>query len=149
VLDTAGARRHVDDAPTIDERTTGGEADPTVAADADGRQGGLGYQPALDGLRGLALLAIVVFHAEAAGVPAAFLSVSTFFTHTGFLITSVMLAQHRRTGSVAIGDFYARRARRLVPAALVAIVVITVATALLGDSTQLSRLRADGLASLL
>jgi peptidoglycan/LPS O-acetylase OafA/YrhL len=111
--------------------------------------GELGYQPALDGLRGLALLAIVVFHAQVEGVPGAFLSVSTFFTLSGFLITSVMLAQHRRTGSVAIGDFYARRLRRLLPAALVAVAGITVATALLGDSTQLSRLRPDALASLL
>ncbi|HEV7762975.1 MAG TPA: acyltransferase family protein [Acidimicrobiales bacterium] len=155
MLDTAGARRHVDDAPSADDQTPSTEphglgepGDPREPA-RSGDPGGLGYQPALDGLRGLALLAIVVFHAQVAGVPGAFLSVSTFFTLSGFLITSVMLAQHRRTGSVAIRDFYGRRARRLLPAALVAVAAITVATVLLDDSTQLVRLRADGLASLL
>jgi peptidoglycan/LPS O-acetylase OafA/YrhL len=152
VLDTAGARRHVDDAPSPDDQTPSANSAEPSEPGSRGSRGSptvLGYQPALDGLRGLALLAIVVFHAQVAGVPGAFLSVSTFFTLSGFLITSVLLAQHRRTGSVAIRDFYGRRARRLLPAALVAVAAITVATALLDDSTQLVRLRADGLASLL
>src|SRR5262245_6648665 len=53
----------------------------------------LGYQPALDGLRGLALPAIVVFHAELPFAPGAFLSVSTFFTLSGFLITALALSE--------------------------------------------------------
>jgi peptidoglycan/LPS O-acetylase OafA/YrhL len=108
----------------------------------------LGYQPALDGLRGLALLAIAAYHAGVRGVPGAFLSVSTFFTLSGFLITTVTLSAHRRTGTVDVRAFYARRARRLLPAALMAITAIVVLTSLLGDSTQVGRLRADAGASL-
>jgi peptidoglycan/LPS O-acetylase OafA/YrhL len=115
---------------------------------AEGPGAELGYQPALDGLRGLALLAIAAYHAGVRGVPGAFLSVSTFFTLSGFLITTVTLAGHRRSGRVAVRAFYARRARRLLPAALLAITAIVVLTSLLGDSTQVARLRADAAASL-
>jgi peptidoglycan/LPS O-acetylase OafA/YrhL len=108
----------------------------------------LGYRPALDGLRGLALLAIVAFHSQIPGVGGAFLSVSTFFTLSGFLITSVALGAHARLGKVDIRDFYLRRSRRLLPAAFVAIAGITVLTLALGTSSQLASLRGDGLAAL-
>ena len=108
----------------------------------------IGYHPGLDGLRGLALLAIVVYHSGIGWAPGAFLSVSTFFTLSGFLITAVMLTEHERVGRVSLQGFWDRRLRRLLPASLAAIAAIVVAAAFLADSTQLARLRGDALASL-
>ena len=109
----------------------------------------LGYQPALDGLRGLALIAIFLYHSQLQVTPGAFLSVSTFFTLSGFLITTILLAEHERTGTVSLRTFWSRRLRRLMPAAVATVGLITVAGVALADSTQLVRLRADALSSLL
>lgn len=106
------------------------------------------YSAPLDGLRGLALVAIIVYHSDIGGAPGAFLSVSTFFTLSGFLITALMLAEHERTDGVSLRGFWSRRLRRLMPAALAAISCIVVASIWLADSTQLVRLRGDALASL-
>ena len=108
----------------------------------------LGYHPALDGLRGLALIAIIVYHSQVGWAPGAFFSVSTFFTLSGFLITSLLLVEHAGSGRVSLKRFWSRRLRRLMPASTVAIVVIALGTWVWGDSTQLSRLRGDALSSL-
>jgi peptidoglycan/LPS O-acetylase OafA/YrhL len=108
----------------------------------------LGYHPALDGLRGLALVAIIVYHSQVGWAPGAFLSVSTFFTLSGFLITSLLLVEHAGSGGVSLKGFWSRRLRRLMPASTVVIVVIALGTWVWGDTTQLSRLRGDALASL-
>lgn len=76
-----------------------------------------GYVGALDGLRALAVLAVLVFHADLGVAAGGFLGVSVFFTLSGFLITSLLVAEHERTGRVALAAFYARRGRRLLPAA--------------------------------
>jgi peptidoglycan/LPS O-acetylase OafA/YrhL len=82
--------------------------------------GRLKHAPALDGVRGLAVAAVVVFHSGAsAWLPGGFLGVSLFFTLSGFLITSLILAEVDATGALALGPFWARRVRRLVPAMLV------------------------------
>jgi peptidoglycan/LPS O-acetylase OafA/YrhL len=117
-----------------------------VSAPPAGRA--LGYTPALDGLRGLAVLAIIVYHTEIRGTHGTFLGVSTFFTLSGFLLTTITLADHRRTGRVAVGRFYARRARRLLPAALVTILVAGALTLAWGTSTQVANLRGDALSAL-
>jgi peptidoglycan/LPS O-acetylase OafA/YrhL len=109
---------------------------------------GLGYRPALDGLRGLSVLAIMAYHAQVPGGRGAFLGVSTFFTLSGFLITTITLAEHQRRGRVRITGFYARRARRLMPAGVVAILLIAATTLLVGTASQVIRLRGDALGSL-
>jgi peptidoglycan/LPS O-acetylase OafA/YrhL len=83
----------------------------------------LGYQPGLDGLRGVSLLLIMVFHSfllwpesYARGVPGSYLAVNVFFVLSGFLITSLLLAERERNGRVAFGAFYMRRVLRLLPA---------------------------------
>ncbi len=117
----------------------------TTAAPTEARS--LGYHASLDGLRGLALLAIIVYHSGLDIAPGAFLSVSTFFTLSGFLITALLLIEHRREGSVSLRGFWERRLRRLMPAALAAISLIAVAALVLADATQWIRLRADALSS--
>ncbi len=109
---------------------------------------GIAYQPALDGLRGVALLAIAVYHSGIGWAPGAFLSVSTFFTLSGFLITSLLVQEREVTGTISLKSFWTRRLRRLMPAALLAIAGISIAATWLGDSAQLDRLRGDALSAL-
>lgn len=107
----------------------------------------LGHHRSLDGLRGLAVLAVVVYHADVGVAPGGFLGVSTFFTLSGFLITSLMLAEHSRSATISLRGFWERRLRRLMPAALTVISLITVASIWLADTNQWLRLRPDALAS--
>jgi peptidoglycan/LPS O-acetylase OafA/YrhL len=62
-----------------------------------------GYVGALDGLRAFAVAVVLVFHAELGGAEGGFLGVSVFFTLSGFLITSLLVAEHERTGTVDLG----------------------------------------------
>ena len=66
----------------------------------------LGHHAPLDGLRGLALIAIIVHHSGLRWAPVAFSSVSTFFTHSGFLITALMLAEFGRDDGVSLRGFW-------------------------------------------
>jgi peptidoglycan/LPS O-acetylase OafA/YrhL len=76
------------------------------------------YQPALDGVRALAVTAVLFFHGGISWMSGGYLGVSVFFTLSGFLITSLLLVEHDRRGTVNAKAFYARRARRLLPASL-------------------------------
>ncbi len=108
----------------------------------------LTYQPGLDGLRAVALLGVIAYHAGIDSLQGGFLGVSSFFTLSGFLITSLLLSERLETGGVELGSFWVRRARRLLPAALVTIVGTVVLAALIADDSQLARLRLDSLSSL-
>lgn len=94
----------------------------------------LGHRPELDGLRGLAVLAVVAFHAGAPVGRGGWLGVDVFFVLSGFLITTLLLEERAATGRVALGAFYARRALRLLPAvlALLAVLGLLVAAGLVG-----------------
>ncbi len=76
------------------------------------------YWPALDGLRALAVLAVVAFHAGATWLPAGFLGVDVFFVISGFLITTLLLRESDSDGAISLADFWRRRAARLLPALL-------------------------------
>ena len=93
---------------------------PTVevpGVDQMSSDGRLGYRPALDGVRGLAIAIVVSFHAF--GWPRqGTLGVDLFFVLSGFLITTLLLEEHEALGRIGIRRFYARRARRLLPALL-------------------------------
>ena len=94
----------------------------------------LGHRPALDGLRALAIAAVVGYHAFF--VPAdGWLGVDLFFVLSGFLITTLLLEEHDATGHVRIGAFYLRRAYRLLPAALLMLAVVALAWAVTGRLT--------------
>lgn len=99
----------------------------------------IAYQPALDGVRALAVAAVLLFHAEVAGFDGGYLGVSVFFTLSGYLITSLLVHEHDRTGTIALGAFYSRRVRRLLPASalclglIVAIATLTDVFAGVGD----------------
>jgi peptidoglycan/LPS O-acetylase OafA/YrhL len=77
----------------------------------------LPYNPALDGVRALSILAVVLFHCEVPGAGGGFIGLDIFFVLSGYLITSMLTAQYRH-GGIEIGRFYARRALRLYPTLL-------------------------------
>ncbi len=85
------------------------------------------HQPALDGLRGVSVLLVLLFHAGLPFVPAGYLGVSVFFTLSGYLITSLLLVEHARSGTVRVGAFYGRRVKRLLPASCLCLVGVVVA----------------------
>ncbi|MGH3345855.1 MAG: acyltransferase family protein [Nocardioides sp.] len=80
------------------------------------------YRPALDGLRTVAVYAVLLFHTGHPWAAGGFVGVDLFFVLSGFLVTSVLLSEIDKTGTLKVGMFYARRVRRLLPAAVVAIV---------------------------
>jgi peptidoglycan/LPS O-acetylase OafA/YrhL len=89
----------------------------------------LEYQPALDGLRAVAVALVLVFHGGFRWMTGGYVGVSVFFTLSGYLITSLLLVEHERTGTVRLGRFYARRMKRLLPASTVCVAAVTVAAA--------------------
>jgi peptidoglycan/LPS O-acetylase OafA/YrhL len=103
--------------------------------------------PGLDGLRALAVVAVMVYHANPAWLPGGFLGVEVFFVISGYLITLLLIGEHERTGTLDVGRFYLRRARRLLPALLTLLIGITIYTALFRDDA-LGALRGDVAAAL-
>lgn len=106
--------------------------------------------PGLDGLRGVAVAAVVVYHMGFGWMVGGYLGVSTFFTLSGFLITSILLKESQRTGGVSLGRFWARRFRRLMPAAVVTLmIVVTLYGRTVATADQRLALRGDVVSSLL
>ena len=89
----------------------------------------MGYQPALDGLRALSVIAVILYHADVAWLPGGFLGVEVFFVVSGFLITSLMIEERAASGRVSLRTFWARRARRLLPALFVMLAATAIAIA--------------------
>ena len=71
------------------------------------------YMPGLDGLRALAVLAVIAYHLGLGWAPGGLLGVGIFFTLSGYLITDLLLGQHETTGRLQLADFWLRRARRI------------------------------------
>ena len=86
-----------------------------------------GFRPDVEGLRGIAVLVVLLFHANLLGMVGGYVGVDVFFVISGFLITGLLLRERERTGRIGLLQFYARRVRRLLPAALVVLVVTLVA----------------------
>lgn len=104
----------------------------------------LGHLAPLDGIRAIAVVAVLLYHARFPWIPGGYLGVSTFFTLSGFLITSLLLREWNSTGGVSLRSFWVRRVRRLLPAAW-AVLALVVAAGALGwwDHEQLRHLRGD------
>ncbi len=108
----------------------------------------MGYLPGLDGIRALAVIGVLLYHAELTWLTGGFLGVDVFFVLSGFLITSLLLEEYDRSGRIAFGRFYLGRARRLLPALVLMLVVVAAVVALFYRDAA-AALRADIVASLL
>jgi peptidoglycan/LPS O-acetylase OafA/YrhL len=106
----------------------------------------LSYLPGLDGLRAIAVTAVLLYHANLLWFPGGFLGVEIFFVISGYLITALLVAEWERRGGIRLRGFWLRRARRLLPACyLLVVVVLTWAVIRLPD--EVAGLRKDALAS--
>ncbi len=106
------------------------------------------YLPGLDGLRALAVLVVVAYHLGVPGFGGGLLGVGVFFTLSGFLITSILAGCFNREGRMDLGTFWLRRFRRLVPAMVVMLAAVLVATVMTGGERLGERLRESAAAML-
>jgi len=107
----------------------------------------LGYQPALDGLRAISVLAVVFYHADFVLIPGGFLGVEVFFVISGFLITTLLTEERMTKGQIDLKQFWIRRARRLLPALYLLLAVVSMA-AILVYTDAAGRMGGDVLAAL-
>jgi peptidoglycan/LPS O-acetylase OafA/YrhL len=111
------------------------------------------HQPALDGLRGAAVLAVVLYHADVVlgGHHVAlggYLGVDAFFVLSGYLITRLLLAEWSTSATISLATFWSRRARRLLPALFVGLALVIVYAIFFTSPDNLGQIRGDGLATL-
>ena len=107
----------------------------------------MGFRADLEGLRGVAIVLVVLFHARLLGAVGGFVGVDAFYVLSGFLITGLLLRELGASGRLDLLAFYGRRARRILPAATVAIVVILVVAAFIVAPLDLPSIAADATAS--
>ena len=100
------------------------------------------YLPGLDGIRAIAVLSVIAYHLNFGWAPGGLLGVQVFFVLSGYLITDLLVAEFHRRQTIVLGQFWLRRARRLLPALFV-VLFVTVGWATLFDRSQLASLRSD------
>ena len=109
----------------------------------------LSHYGGLDGVRGIAVAAVLLYHGGVAWADGGFLGVEVFFVLSGFLITSLLLTEWARSSAISLGAFWARRARRLLPALFCLVAVIGLYYAAAGSAQAIPGLRGDGLSALI
>lgn len=106
------------------------------------------HRPALDGVRALAIVLVMIYHATNNQPAGGFYSVDVFFVLSGYLIAGLLVAEHGKWGSINLVSFYVRRARRLLPGLVLAVIGITVICSKVLDQTARSTMRSDGIATI-
>src|SRR5262245_28417534 len=106
------------------------------------------YMPGLDGLRAIAVLSVIAYHLGFAQAPGGLLGVGVFFTLSGYLITDILLSQLSARGKIHLLGFWAARARRLLPALFVMLIVVVAWVTVIGPS-QTDKFREQVVASFL
>jgi peptidoglycan/LPS O-acetylase OafA/YrhL len=109
----------------------------------------LAYLPALDGMRACAVLAVMLFHGGIPHMDGGFMGVDAFFVLSGFLITSLLIGEWRQALTIKLGAFWARRARRLLPALLLMLLFVAFFASVIVPKGTYGALRLDALATLL
>jgi peptidoglycan/LPS O-acetylase OafA/YrhL len=107
------------------------------------------FRPDIEGLRAIAVLLVIAYHARVPGLTGGYIGVDVFYVVSGFLITGLIVRELQATGRVDLPRFYARRARRLLPAALVVIVLTVFASAIIMPPLQMVDVAGDGAAAAL
>lgn len=136
-----GAESHAASAPHAAAKLHASGGAHTGAA-AESHASGGRYIPALDGIRTLAVAAVVLYHLNPALIPGGMQGVTVFFVLSGFLITHLLLVEHASTGRIDLKGFWQRRLRRLVPAILV-VIVVTAALCTGLNHVMLTKMRGD------
>jgi peptidoglycan/LPS O-acetylase OafA/YrhL/lysophospholipase L1-like esterase len=108
----------------------------------------LTYVPALDGLRAVAVFAVIAYHLDFGWAQGGYLGVDLFFVLSGYLITSLLVGEWGRSGGIGLRSFWARRARRLLPAVVLLLLVLALYAGLGGPGLDRSTLRPDALTTL-
>jgi peptidoglycan/LPS O-acetylase OafA/YrhL len=103
----------------------------------------MGYQPGLDGLRAISVIAVILYHAGFGWMHGGFLGVEVFFVVSGYLITSLLIEEREKSGGIRLRQFWLRRARRLLPALFAVLIAIGAWVALFGSNQQQSDLHRD------
>lgn len=109
---------------------------------------GIPHVRSLDGLRGVAVLAVVLYHFAPHVAPGGFLGVDVFFVLSGFLITSLLVAERDQSRRIRLRQFWLRRARRLLPALMLVLLAVGAYAVVFAAPVEATRLRGDGIASL-
>ena len=138
-LDDHSVRDHV-------RMATATEGEAGTAAASRPHAPRLGYIPALDGLRAVAVIAVLLYHADVPWWKGGFLGVDVFFVISGYLITCLLLADWANHSNLGLGRFWYRRARRLLPALFVMLAVVSLYAALFLPDV-LAQLRGEVLAA--
>ena len=107
------------------------------------------FRPDIEGLRAVAVIAVVLFHAGVAFLPGGFVGVDVFFVISGFLITGMLWRETGRTGTVSLRRFWGARARRLLPASVLVGVVTAIVSALVLPPLQSKTVSIDAITSAL
>jgi len=107
----------------------------------------MGYLPGLDGVRALAVIGVLLYHADLTWIRGGFLGVDVFFVLSGFLITSLLLEEYDRTNGISFTRFYLGRARRLLPALVLLLAAVAIAAAFFYRDAA-SQVRSDTIASI-
>lgn len=100
------------------------------------------YLPGLDGMRAVAVVAVMIYHANSSWLKGGFIGVEVFFVISGYLITLLLIAEHEKTGAVNMKNFWVRRFRRLLPALFVMLLLLSIWTAIF-ERDALGQLRGD------
>ncbi len=127
---------------TVEREAVQGMVRPTLPSVPSDKISQVPYLPGLDGMRALAVVAVMIYHANSDWLKGGFLGVEVFFVISGYLITLLLIAEQERTGHIDLGQFWLRRARRLLPALGVLMLLLTLWTALF-ESDALGKLRGD------
>ena len=97
---------------------------------------GAGYRPYLDGLRAVAVYLVVLFHAGSDRFGGGYIGVDVFFVLSGFLVTRLLLRDLESVGGIRFGRFYARRFRRLLPAAFATLIITALVFAVIATAAS-------------
>ncbi len=120
---------------------------PTVMSTTVTRRPADQFRPDIEGLRGVAVLLVVLFHAGVAPLSGGFIGVDVFFVISGFLITGLLVEERARSGRIDLAAFYARRIRRLLPAAALVVAATLPAAWVLLDPLSRGDVLLDGAAA--
>ncbi|MBI5198284.1 MAG: acyltransferase, partial [Nitrospirae bacterium] len=107
-----------------------------------------GYIPALDGVRGIAILLVLIFHTEVPFLKGGYIGVDIFFVLSGFLITGILIKEFDRKNSVSLKNFYMRRVLRLAPALLILLAVFCLLSVVFFREAQVKSNLIDALIAL-